>query len=153
MTRATVTTFLMAGTSGAIVSAIALAVLGQVFAGTPLAAFNATAHWLFGDAAALRPAFSLPVTATGVATHGVACFFWGAILVTLLRATGARRAIAIFLCAFLVSLLAMVIDYGVLPEALSPGWHLVLPDKAVIAGFLALGAGLGLGVTSARNRA
>lgn len=151
MNRTTVIAFLMAGLAGTIVSGVALMVLGQAFAGSPLAAFNATSHWLFGTEAASIRGFSLRVTGTGMMTHVLACFFWGAILVALLLATGIRRTIAVWLAALLVGLLALVIDYGMLPEQLSPGWHLVLPGTAVLAGFLALGAGLGLGVTLARN--
>ncbi|WP_413875140.1 hypothetical protein [Albidovulum sp.] len=50
-------------------------------------------------------------------------------------------------------MLALVLDYGLRPEQLSPGWHLVLPGAAVFGGFLALGAGLALGVTLAWSRA
>lgn len=151
MNRTTVIAFLMAGLAGTIVSGVALMVLGQAFAGSPLAAFNATSHWLVGEAEAVSRDVSLRVTGAGVMTHVLACFFWGAVLVALLLATGVRRTIAVWLSALLVGMLALAIDYGMLPEQLSPGWHLVLPGTAVFAGFLALGAGLGLGVALARN--
>jgi hypothetical protein len=153
MNSTTVITFLKAGLGGTVVSAIVLMGLGRVFAGSALAAFNATSHWLFGPAAASTPGFSLGVTGTGVLTHVVACFFWGAVLVALLLFTGVRRTVPVWLCALLVGMLALVIDYGLLPEQLSPGWHLVLPGTAVFAGFLALGAGLALGATLGRSRA
>ena len=146
-------TFLMAGLTGAIVSAIALMALGQFLAGSPLAALNATAHWLFGPDAISQSGFSFRVTGVGILTHILACLFWGAVFTALLLVMRVNETFLVWLYGLLVSMVALIIDYGLLPEQLSPGWHLVLPIKAVLAGFIALGVGLALGVTLARSRA
>lgn len=49
------------------------------------------------------------------------------------------------------ALLALLIDYGLLPVRARPGWHLVLPFPSVIGGFAALGLGLWLGLCLAKS--
>ena len=47
--------------------------------------------------------------------------------------------------------LALVIDYGLLPRKLSPGWHLALSRSSVLMGFMSMSLGLGLGGVAARR--
>lgn len=146
-------TFLLAGVSGAIVSAMALMALSQSFARSPFVALNATAHWLVGPDAISQNGFSVGVTGVGLLTHFLACLFWGAVFAALLSVMHVKEIFLMWLYGLLLSMIALIIDYGVLPEQLSPGWHLVLPVKAVLAAFIALGAGLAIGGALSRSRA
>lgn len=118
--------------------------------GSFLAPLNATSHWLFGTAEAARGGWMAGPTLMGLVTHVVASLFWACVLMLALRVWPLYAPAALFVAGLGTGVIALVVDYGILPRMLSPGWHLVLPWPAVIAGFLLLGAGLGLGAIAAR---
>lgn len=138
----------IAGALAALLSALALALLSYGRGLVPWAAFNATTHAIHGPQAATTGQLDWSHTGLGLGIHVVSCFFWAAVAILFLRAASRGRLALAWLAGLGTALLALVIDYGLLPQRLSPGWHLVLPFRDVIAGFLALGVGLSLGLAA-----
>ena len=146
-------TVAISGLAAAVFAGTGLGLMSEAANGSFLAPINATSHWLFGADEAARPGLRGGATAVGLATHVAASLFWAAVMALALwrwRLEGGLRLLAAGLATAAV---AALLDYGILPRALSPGWHLVLPPAAVGAGFACLGLGLGAGAWLARRGA
>ena len=118
---------------------------------SPWQPFNATSHWLQGNSAARLQSADLAHTVPGIMTNQAAAMFWGAILGTYFALSPPRSNAGIFRDAAVLGALALVIDYGLLPRKLSPGWHLALSRSSVLMGFMSMSLGLGLGGVAARR--
>lgn len=55
-----------------------------------------------------------------------------------------QRVIA---AAFGTTVLAALVDYGLVPKRLTPGWELALPKSDLAAAYMAMGIGLALGAS------
>lgn len=150
--RHRVSELLHAGIAGAVLSLAALATASALRGDWPLAALNATAHWAFGAEAARLKAVEPGVTGLGLLTHVLAALFWAVPYVAGASFLRIRSTFPLFALGLAVALLAAVVDYGLLPRWMSPGWHLVLGPPGVAAGFAAMGAGLFLGKWLADSR-
>ena len=53
--------------------------------------------------------------------------------------------------AAVLSAIAGVVDYGIAPKSLTPGWKLTLSKKSVVAAFVSLAIGLAAGATVSRE--
>lgn len=106
---------------------------------------NATSHWLHGDRAGRSGAADMQHTAVGYATHHASAVFWGFVFETLRARRQTHDAASIIGDAAIVSALAAVVDYGIVPKRITPGWETVLDNRSVAAGFVALAGGLALG--------
>ncbi len=133
------------GACGGAFALAALVVAGMANGVGPLAGINSSAHWIAGIEAARDGRFRAGVTLPGLATHFAASVFWAVVLLGVVRALAPVRWLTLLALGLGVGVVALVVDYGILPRDLSPGWHLVLPWSGVIAGFFALGLGLGAG--------
>lgn len=120
---------------------LALPMLSALHGRPPLAAIGASSHWLWPEAGA-DGRFHPGETGVGIATNLVAAAMWGAVMAATLRRTAAPPLTV----AVAVAVGAAVIDYGVLPRRLSPGWDRVLSPVGVVAGFVALAVGMAAGV-------
>ncbi|WP_245155762.1 hypothetical protein [Paracoccus ravus] len=130
--------------AGMVAAAFSLVVLGVLaaLAGQPFwMPLNVTTQALYGPEVAQIREVDLGHTVLGLLIHVASCIFWAAIAFLLMGWVGSA-----VLAGFGTALLALVIDYGILPERLSPGWHLSLSFPAVICGFIAMGAGLAVGL-------
>lgn len=109
--------------------------------GSSAAALNATSHFLWGERAARRDDYSAKYTATGFVMNFAASVFWALFYEALgqRRRRGPGRALR---DAALVSMLAYVVDYHVVPKRLTPGFELRLPRAALSAVYAALALGL-----------
>ena len=142
----------LAGSLAAILSALALG-LSALIRDLPFwMPLNATSHILHGPAAGTVTAVDFSHTAVGVAIHIGSAFFWAAIAIFAIRITGGTRASAAWAAGLGIAVVAGVVDYGLIPRRLSPGWELVLPVWGVIAGLVFLGIGIALGLITARGR-
>lgn len=138
------------GLCGGLVALGVLVAVAVVTGAWPLSPINATAHWLYGPEAAHADSIVAKVTAVGLATHFAASILWAAVLLGVASALAPVRRLTLLVLGLAVGGVALVVDYGILPVHLSPGWHLVLPWWGVILGFAALGLGLGAGGCWAR---
>ncbi len=142
--------------TGAVASAVSAAVLGLLARTEGAGAvqpINATSHWLRGDEAGKITAIDAKHTATGLATHQGACLMWAALFETLRAASPHSGSARIIRDAAAISILAAIVDYGLMPKRLTPGWEEPLPIRSVAGGFVGLGLGLALGgVITGRRR-
>ena len=131
-------------------SALALMLLGAKEGQGGLRPLNATSHWLHGTAAGRRRQADLAHTVTGLVTHHLATMFWSLLLEKLL---GPRKRTLpeLALAGAATSVLAAVVDYGLVPRRLSPGWELALSRKSMAGAFAAMAAGLTAGAFAARE--
>jgi hypothetical protein len=90
---------------------------------------------------------------TGLVTHQGACLFWATLFETLRANAPEAGPARIVRDAIAVSTLAAVVDYGLVPKNLMPGWEEPLPIRSVAGAFAGLALGLALGglLTSRRR--
>lgn len=138
------------GLCGGMVALGALVAMAALTGVWPLAPVNATAHWLYGPGAAEVTRLTVRETGVGLATHFAASILWAAVLLGVASALAPVRRLTLLVLGLAFGGIALVVDYGILPTHLSPGWHLVLPWPAVIPGLVALGLGLAAGGCAAR---
>lgn len=140
----------LTGTVANLVLTAALAGLARAEGRHPLRALNAPSHWLHGEGAGKLRRADFSHTGVGVLTNHGASIFWALPLHLLLSRLGARSAPAILGGSALVAALAALVDYGLLPRRLAPGWEEALPKRSVAAAFGALAIGLAAGALLTR---
>ena len=143
---------LISGTIASAVSGAVLGLLAKAEGAAPIQPINASGHWLHGEEAGKVKEIDIKHTGTGAATHLGACAFWAALFETLRSAAPHAGPARIVRDAAVVSVIAAVVDYGLVPRRLTPGWEEPLPIRSVAGGFAGLALGLALGglVTSRR---
>lgn len=111
--------------------------------GEAATATNATSHWLWGERAMHRHRPSVRHTVPGYAIHHASSVFWGVAFERLLlnrRPTAARAATT----AAAVSTLAYVVDYGLTPKRLTPGFERHLGARGMVMTYAAIAAGFAI---------
>lgn len=137
---------------GAGLAAQAMLLLAAKAEGKALARpFNATSHWLHGEQAGRHARADLAHTGTGVATNQAAAMFWGTLFALHLANRPRHGNAEILRDAAVMGVIASVIDYGLIPKRLTPGWELALGKTSVALTMAAVALGLGLGGIAARN--
>ncbi|MBS3650981.1 hypothetical protein KEU06_20415 [Pseudaminobacter sp. 19-2017] len=146
-------TALAATIAGTIANLAVTATLGALARGqgkSPLQPINATSHFFEGPQAGKVKEADLRHTGTGFLTNHAASIFWALplqLLISQSRQTTGRTVAG----AALVSGLAALVDYGLMPKRLTPGWEHALPARSVAIGFGALAVGLAAGSLIARR--
>ena len=135
----------VSGTVASAVSAAVLALLAKLEGAAPVQPINATSHWRYGEDALKVTGINTRHTGTGLATHHAACVFWASLFESIRSAAPDRRSALIVRDAGAVSLIAAIVDYGLVPTRLTPGWEGPLPIRSVAGGFAALALGLTIG--------
>jgi hypothetical protein len=115
----------------------------------PAAGLNAVSHILWGDEAARVDRFDVQHTLAGGVLNAGAMASWAAVNEMLPRARGTGSAIA---KGALVSALAYLVDYYVVPKRLTPGFEKRFSPPAMLALYATLAAGLALGEHLAAER-
>ncbi|MTH79932.1 hypothetical protein [Paracoccus aestuariivivens] len=136
------TIILRAGLIAAAFSLIALSTLAVLAGHGFWMPLNVTTQAIWGPEVAQFRGVDMAHTILGLAIHIVSCLFWAVIAWGIFRLISSAAV-----AGFGTALLALVIDYGILPERLSPGWHLALAFPAVVCGFAAMGFGLWTGLS------
>ena len=134
--------------TGSIASAVSAAVLGLLAKAegkNAVQPINATSHWLHGEKAWDVKEIDVEHTGTGFATHHAANVFWATLFETLQSTVPEPGPGKIIRDAALVSTIAAVVDYGLVPRRLTPGWEGPLPIRSVAGGFLGMACGLAIG--------
>lgn len=134
--------------SGTVASAVTAAVLGflsKLEGASPLQPINASSHWLHGEAAGKAKDIDSKHTPVGLATHQAACMFWATLFEALRSVDPYAAPTKVARDAAAVATLAAVVDYGLVPRRLTPGWEKPLPIRSVAGGFAGLALGLALG--------
>lgn len=135
----------VSGSVAALVSTVALAVLGRREAGSAAAPVNAVSHWYFGDRAARKDDVSLKYTLSGYLTHHAASVFWATLFERLFERRSWPQNTAPLVPAAAVAAMAAAVDYTVTPKRLTPGYEKRLSIPALVVVYSAFAAGLALG--------
>lgn len=156
--------FILAGAGAALLTVFVLGVFSTTQGWPWWMPLNATSHAVHGQEAIETQSFDWQYTGLGTVIHVLSCFFWafiGLILLILLRrgekfsalGPGGKSRIAVpWIAGLAAAGLAGVVDYGLIPARLTPGWELVLGWQGVIAGLCALALGLALGLSAGRRK-
>lgn len=143
-------TSLLSGAGAAAASILTVMLLSRAEGRSPLRPVNATSHVLWGPDEAAFDGIDRRRTVPGLAINAGAAFFWGAIFASLLPNRRNVPAAGIVARAFATSLVAAIVDYGLVPRRLRPGWELALSARSVALALAAMGAGLAAGGISAQ---
>lgn len=135
----------ISGTIASAVSATVLGFLAKAEGATPVQPMNATSHWLHGEEAGQVKDIDAKHTPVGLATHQGACVFWATLFETLRSADPQAGPSTVARDAATVAMIAAVVDYGLVPKRLTPGWEEPLPIRSVAGGFAGLALGLAVG--------
>jgi hypothetical protein len=132
---------LIAGSLGAIGSAVVLGLCARREGRAAPQPLNATAHWLHGDSSSLQTTQDLTHTGVGFVTHHAASMMWAVLFDMMRRRTDRDDARAVLKDALATATIAAVVDYGLTPHRFTPGWELVLSKKSMAAAYLGMVAG------------
>jgi len=144
---------LCCGAAAGLTSTAAVMALACLEGRRPWQPLNGTSHWLWGEEAGAVTRLDARHTGIGLATNQGAAMFWGAIFGGWLAARPPRSRIALFRDASLLTMIAGLVDYGLVPKRLTPGWELAVSRKSVAATFAAMGLGLAVGgLVASRGR-
>lgn len=140
---------LISGSSASIVSTLALGLCGVHEEGAAAGPINGPSQWLWGQAEAQTRELTWRHTAVGYAIHHAMSLLWANVFEQMQLRSASRladlRAMDACTNAALVAMLAYVVDYGVAPPRLRPGFKKHLGARSIFLVYAAFGAGLALG--------
>jgi hypothetical protein len=142
---------LLTGTVASVVSTAALAALAEAEGKRPMAPTNSTSHWLHGDGAGSFDGIDLEHTGLGLVTHHASAMFWALPFEAWLAFRPPRSSIELLRDATVMSAIAAIVDYGIVPKRLTPGWELSLSKKSMAGAFASLAIGLAAGALVTRQ--
>jgi hypothetical protein len=142
---------MVTGTVASVVSTIALAALAKSEGKSGIRPTNSTSHWLHGDEAGSREIADVAHTAVGYATHHASAVFWALPFEAWLAKNPPRSSGELLGTAAAVSAVAAVVDYGIAPRRLTPGWELTLSKRSMVGAFAGLAVGLAAGALLSRE--
>jgi hypothetical protein len=137
---------LRTGAAASVATALTAALFGQAEKGKPLAPINAVSHIAFGSEAAEHNEPSCKYTATGLLLHTAAVTMWSAVYEAIHERREKPNDLAGALVdGAIVSGLAYITDYFLVPKRLTPGFELRLSNSSLagIFGMLALSLAVG----------
>lgn len=130
---------LVSGTAVSVCTAAALAMLARAEGRHPIQPLNSTSHWYRGEAAGHSRVVDASHTLLGVVTHHGASVFWAAIFQAVRRIRPDRPRL---MDAVGVSAVAALVDYGVVPKQLTPGWEKVVSPTSIVLAYGAMAVAL-----------
>jgi hypothetical protein len=134
---------LLSGTCASIASAVALGIRGSAEEGSAMAPMNGPSQWLWGHHAAQPAKATLRHTAVGYAIHHLSSNWWAAIYEVISGEHGTRKSVPRILSeAIGVTALAFVVDYGLTPQRLQPGFEKHVRPRSIALGYVAFATGL-----------
>jgi hypothetical protein len=133
------------GTVASLVTTAILALLAKAEGKRAFQPTNATSHWLHGEKAGAMEQADLAHTGIGYLTHHASAVFWAAPFEAWLARNHPRSPLMMLRDASVAAALAALVDYGLMPKRLTPGWESVLSKRAMAMGFVALALGLAAG--------
>ena len=132
---------LVSGTIASLATTAALAAFAMAEGKGSLQPTNSTSHWLHGERAGAVRRADPEHTLVGYATHHASAIFRALFLERWLATRPPRPPLLLLRDASVVAAIAAVVDYGLVPKRLTPGWENVLSKRSILAtyGVLALG--------------
>jgi hypothetical protein len=123
----------------------ALAVAAERRNRSPWQPINATSHWIHGPRSGSVSRPDLAHTGTGFTTHMLASFWWALPFSAMIGRSARPSPSRVVAAAAGTTALAALVDYGLVPKRLTPGWELALPKSDLMMAYVAMGLGLVLG--------
>ena len=142
---------LTTGSVASVVSTAVLATLAKMEGKGVPQPVNATSHWLHGENAADVGAIDVSHTGVGFATHHASALFWALPFEMWLASHPPRSSLELGRDAAVMSAIAAIVDYGITPRRLTPGWELTLSRKSMVGAFAGLALGLAAGALVSRR--
>jgi hypothetical protein len=142
---------LTTGSVASVVSTAALAALAKMEGKSAAQPLNSTSHWLHGEKAADVGAVDAAHTGVGFATHHASALFWALPFEMWLESHPPRSNLELGRDAAVMSAIAAIVDYGITPRRLTPGWELTLSRKSMVGAFASLALGLAAGALVSRR--
>ena len=139
------------GSVASIVSTVTLAALAKVEGKHAAQPLNSTSHWLHGETAAQVAGVDAAHTGVGLATHHASALFWALPFEAWLALRPPQSSIELLRDAAVMSAVAAIVDYGIVPKRLTPGWELTLSRQSMAGGFASLALGLAAGACISRR--
>ena len=144
---------LVSGALAAAFSAAVVAIAGRRESGSAVAPINSVSHWLWGDEAAQDESVNVRHTGVGAVTNLLAGIFWGTLHAKFRpRVSGDAVVPAAIAGAVATSVVAGVVDYGLIPRRLTPGWEQRVSNASVAMALAAVAAGIAIGTVSYASR-
>lgn len=140
---------LFCGAGAALGSVAAIMALAKAEGKPALGPVNASSHWLWGDEAGQQSQADLGHTGIGGATNIGAGFMWGGLFGAYLQRTNPSPT-GIVRDGAVLGAVASLLDYGLLPRRLSPGWEQVLSSRSVVLAMAGMAVGAVAGGLAAR---
>lgn len=144
-------TVLYSGTGAALFSLGAIALLSKLEGRQAYRPINATSHVLWGPKEATRDGIDARRTLPGLVINIGAAFFWATAFTLAIPRRSRPADSTVIGTAFMTSLVAAIVDYGLVPKRLRPGWELALKPPSVAIALAAMGAGLAAGGLASRH--
>ena len=142
---------LVSGTVASVVSTATLALLARLESKGAVQPTNSTSHVYWGKEAAEVAAADLRHSLPGYLIHHGSAIFW-ALAFEAMTDAAERSPASLARNAAAVMGTAALLDYGLLPKRLTPGFERVLSTRSTVLGFAGLAAGLVIGGLLARQR-
>jgi hypothetical protein len=142
-------TMLLCGTGAGLASLAAITLLAKAEGRDPLRPVNASSHWLWGDDEARTARADLSRTGVGGATNFLAGMMWGGLFGIHLH-RNRPEPVEMVRDGAVLGAIAGLLDYGLLPRRLSPGWELAISGRSVVLSMAATAAGAVVGGLAAR---
>jgi len=127
----------------------ALFLLSSKDTGHPAAALNATSHIVWGDKATKYDDWDVPHTLLGGLLNAGAMGFWSAVQSLLPEP---RTAFGAVRNATVVTAVAYVTDYYLVPKRLTPGFEQRLSPRSLFGAYAVLAAALAVSAFALRRR-
>jgi hypothetical protein len=147
-------TSLLSGSVASVTSTLALGICGQWESGSAAGPINGPSQWLWGEAEAYTKQTTWRHTATGYLIHHTMSILWANVYEELQSRSQSNSVASTCANAAIVSTLGYVIDYGVAPKRLRPGFKKHLGPASIFCVYASFGVGLALATRlSSRERA
>jgi hypothetical protein len=143
---------MMSGTSGSVLSAIALIVCGWTTRGRPAGPLNGPSQWFWGRPAADVRHANVRHTVVGYGVHHATSIFWGVIHENLFPRVPNEPIGPTLAKAATTAALACFVDYGITPRRLQPGFDRQLSRPAIAHVYIAFAIGLAIARIASRPR-
>jgi hypothetical protein len=139
----------VSGTTGSLLSTLALLALGRQQVGSAAAPINAVSHWLWDGEALHADRPSWRHTLVGYLTQHAASVLWATLYARVVgHRENAKRLSDAIAGGIALSAVAYVVDYTITPRRLTPGYEHRLDGRGMFAVYAALAAGFALGAVA-----
>ncbi len=135
---------LFSGSLANATSTVALAVCGQWESGSAAGPINGPSQWLWGEAEAYTKETTWRHTATGYLIHHAMSILWANVYEELQYRSKSNSVASTCANAGIISTLGYVVDYGVAPKRLRPGFKKHLGPTSIFCVYASFGVGLAL---------